>query len=82
MVFYIFPSPGKKLEVMISELSNEEPRLLVLTLNPASSAFESLASYSRGKWVVGTVKSVSSFGLFVRPSGTDVTGIESAAVKI
>ena len=67
-------SPGKKLEVIISELSSEEPRHLVLALNPASSAFASLASYSRDKWVVGTVKSVCSFGLFVRPSGTDITG--------
>ena len=76
---------GQAVEVTINEMS-EDGKKMTLALDGAAagtgpaggdSGSGSLegSGFTAGKWLQGEVQSVSSFGLFVRPAGTEVTGL-------
>lgn len=70
-----FRSPGSVLQVTVEDLSIENKKMVLSAVpRPDVRAF---VNFPEEKWIQSVIQSVSSFGLFVRPAGYDVTGKSS-----
>ncbi|KAJ1437696.1 hypothetical protein B484DRAFT_444982 [Ochromonadaceae sp. CCMP2298] len=65
---------GTSLQVQISEV-NVADKKLVLSVSSGRADVSAFENFLPETWLQGSVQSVSTFGMFVRPAGYDVTGL-------
>ena len=62
------------IKVQIEEFSSEGKKLVLSMSFENRADVSGLTGISSSKWLEGVVQSVSSFGIFVRPAGYEMTG--------
>lgn len=65
---------GQSITVKVEEVNPQDGKL-VFSIPPSIHQLESFAKLPADQWTVAEVKSVTAFGIFVRPVGSDISGL-------
>lgn len=66
---------GAQIVVKVDSVNLENKKLVLSMQLEARADVSTFSNVDTNKWITGTVTSVSNFGLFVRPAGSDVIGL-------